>query len=157
MKKVLCLFLCLLASLSFTSCSLLLLSGGDDRADKEDIFAYVKENEDLLLKCIDENDFSEIKSSAGIIQYIDVDDIGNGFVNFDCGGAGFGPETSYRGFYYSADDDMTEVWCAHCDNDSLRESGEGYLWKESWTDKYGDNTYYTENICGHFYYYDASY
>ena len=150
MKKALCLFLCIIVAMSFASCSF--PNPFDDRAGKEDIFAYVKENGAALLESINKDDFLTIRTSTHIIQLIDDDEIGRGFVDFDCGGSGFGPETSYCGFYYSADDDMTEIWCAPR-NVSLSKSGSGYEWHE----ENGDNTYYTENICGHFYYYEASY
>lgn len=150
MKKALCLFFCLIVALSFASCSF--PNPFDDRASKEDIFAYVKENEAELLDAINKDDFLTIRTSTRIIQLIDDDEIGRGFVDFECGGSGFGSETSYCGFYYSADDNMTEIWCAPS-GVSLSESGSGYEWHE----KNGDNTYYTENICGHFYYYEASY
>lgn len=151
MKKAICLFLCLLIAGSFSGCGGLLLAGiamlDDDRASKEDIAAYVTENEDLLLQCIDANNFQAVES-AEIIMDISPKD---GFVEFSCGGYGFGSATAYCGFYYSAKDDMTEIWCAPTYG-TLTESGSGYEWHGD-----GDNTYYTENICGHFYYYEASF
>ena len=150
MKKALCLLFCLIVALSFASCSF--PNPFDDRASKEDIFAYVRENEAALLESINKDDFLTIRTSTRIIQLIDDDDIGKGFVDFDCGGSGFGSATSYCGFYYSDDDNMTEIWCAPS-GVSLSKSGSGYEWHE----ENGDNTYYTENICGHFYYYEASY
>ena len=137
MRKILLFFFCLIVFLTT-----------DDRAGKDDILSYVEENEDTLMECIQNNDFSPIEN-VRLIRDIDADRIDSGFVEFGCGGAGFGPETDYRGFYYSADDDMTEIWCAPRGR-AARESGDGYLWKDI-----GDNTYYSEHICGHFYYYDA--
>lgn len=154
MKKVLCLLLCLTMVLSLASCGF--PNPFDDRAKKEAIFAYVKEHENALLECIEKNEYLSIRLSTKIIQGIDDDDIGKGFVDFDCGGAGFGPGTAYCGFYYSADDNLTGLWCSPRDSSLLKQSGNGYLWEQSWTNE-GDNTYYTENICGHFYYYEASF
>lgn len=150
MRKALCLLLCLLIAVSLASCGF--PNPFDDRAKKEDIFAYVKENKDALLDCIDKNEYLSIRLSTNIIRDIDDDGIGNGFVDFDCGGVGFGSETAYCGFYYSADDDMTKVWCAPT-NTPLSKSGSGFEWHE----ENGDNTFYTENICDHFYYYEASF
>lgn len=154
MKKVLCLLLCLTMALSLASCGF--PNPFDDRAKKEAVFAYVKANEDALLDCIEKNEYLSIRLSTNIIHGIDDDEIGKGFVDFDCGGVGFGPETAYCGFYYSRDDDLTNIWCSPGDSSLLKKSGDGYLWEQSWTDE-GDNTYYTENICGHFYYYEASF
>ncbi len=154
MKKALCLFFCLIVALSFASCSF--PNPFDDRGSKEDIFAFVKENEDSLVACVNNNDFSEIKEKTHMIHHIDTDDIKFGFVDFDCGGSGFGSETSYCGFFYSADGDLTERRQLP-EGEVFKESGNGYLWEESWNDQFGDNTYYVENICNHFYYYEESY
>ena len=149
MKKLLCLLISFLTAFSFSSCGVLKLL--DDRAEKSDIVSYVKENEKLLIDCIGNKDFSAIKQN-NFIQDINPTPEKD-FVEFSCGGAGFGSATQYCGFYYSADDDMTEIWCSPTDDGPLCKSGDGYLWKE----KDGDNTYYTEKICGHFYYYEASF
>lgn len=154
MRKALCVLLCLIFVISLTACSF--PNPFDDRAKKEDIISYVNENKDFLLECIGKNECLSIKDSTNIIQSIDDDDIGKGFVDFDCGGSGFGSETNYCGFYYSADDNLTEIWCSPGDSSVLKITEHGYLWKESWT-RQGDNTYYTEHICDHFYYYEASF
>lgn len=146
-RKILCLILLLLMAVSFSSCGFLNLL--DDRAEKADIFTFVNENKDTLAECISKNDYTAIEGN-NIIQKIKTDE---DIVEFFCGGSGFGSATSYRGFYYSADDDMTAIWCGPLYNEPLTKSGDGYSWEE----KNGDNTYYTENICGHFYYYDASF
>jgi len=69
-------------------------------------------------------------------------------INFYCGGRGLGSETSYYGFFYSADDDMTAIWCS---GSPLTRKGKG--WEYQQPD--GDNSYYTEKIADHFYYYEA--
>ena len=81
---------------------------------------------------------------------IDADDT---VVDFSCGGAGIGSSTSYVGFYYTLDNDMTAVWCAPSFASLLMASGNGFEWHEP----NGDNRYYTEHICGNFYYYEASF
>ena len=151
-KKLLCLVLCLLCTVPLSGCGGILLAGiaalSDDRADKTAIISYVKDNESTLVECIKKNDFTQLNKNK-IIKEINGK---NDFVEFYCGGAGFGSATSYRGFYYSENDDMTSIWCAS-EVDKLSPAGGGYEWHE----KDGDDSYYTEIICGHFYYYDASY
>lgn len=49
--------------------------------------------------------------------------------------------------------DITAVWCAPSSVYALSPWGNGYEW---WEDG-SDNHYYTEHICGYFYYYDASF
>ena len=121
----------------------------DDRADKDEVFAFVQENEAALLKAIEDKDFSDYENK-GFIKKIDCD---IHVVDFSCGGAGVGSGTSYVGFFYTADDDMAAVWCAPYSEASLEPSGSGFAWQE----ENGDNRYYTEHICGHFYYYEASF
>ena len=48
---------------------------------------------------------------------------------------------------------MTAVWCAPGSAEDLVVSGDGFEWLQP----DGDNRYYTEHICGHFYYYEASF
>ncbi len=127
-----------------------LVATGDDRADKDEVFAFVDENEEELLRAIEDRDFSAFENQ-GFIKEISADDA---VVDFSCGGAGVGSGTIYVGFYYTPDDDMTAVWCAPPSSASaLIPCGNGFEWWE----ENGDNHYYTEHICGNFYYYEASF
>jgi len=116
-----------------------------DHLSKKQIFALVSDNEELLLQCIAENDFEKAYAIKGI-SYISVEEK---IIEFGCGGSGFGSGTSYYGFYYTTDDNMTAIWCAG----PVVPDGRGY----SWTEENGDNRYYTEKICDCFYYYEASF
>ena len=158
MKKLLCilLVLCMLFSLSgyaekvlVSAIFLFLVATDDDSADKNDVFEFVCEKEEELLKAIENGEFSAFENK-GFIKSIDANET---HVDFSCGGAGVGSGTSYVGFYYSPNDDMTVVWCAPSSVNSLTPSGNGFEWQE----QNGDNRYYTEHICGHFYYYEASF
>ena len=158
MKKFLCilLVLCLLFSLSGcvekvlgSAIFLFLVATSDDSADKDEVFEFVCEKEEELLEAIEDEDFSAFENK-GFIKSIDADET---IVDFSCGGAGVGSGTSYVGFYYSPNDDMTAIWCVPSSVRALKPSGNGFAWKEY----NGDNQYYTEHICGHFYYYEASF
>ena len=157
MKKGLSLLLAVIMVFTLSGCSdilgsvvfLLLVATGDDSADKDEVFEFVCENEEALLKAIEDEDFTAFENK-GFIKDIDKDD---SVVDFSCGGAGVGSGTSYVGFYYTPDNDMTAVWCAPSSLDSLFPCGNGFEW---WED-HGDNHYYTEHICGSFYYYEASF
>ena len=153
MKKIIITVLCILIPFSFSGCGGLLLAGmailDDNRASKDEICAYVRENEKTIIDCIKTKDYAAVKNS-NIVKEIS---FGHKYIEFDCGGAGFGSATSYCGFYFSEEDDMTAIWCGPTDNEPLQKSGNGYMWKQ----KDGGNTYYTENICGHFYYYESSF
>ena len=158
MKKLICVFLVICMLFSLTGCAekvlgsavfLFLVATSDDSADKNDVFEFVSDNEEELLKAIENGDFSAFENK-GFIKDIDPDEA---VVNFSCGGAGVGSGTSYVGFYYTTDNDMTAVWCAPSSASLLTPSGNGFEWQES----NGDNWYYTEHICGNFYYYEASF
>lgn len=158
MKKIICVLLVLCVLFSLAGCTekvldsalfLFLVVTGDDSADKDDVFEFVCEREEDLLKAIEDGDFSAFENK-GFIKNIDADET---LVDFSCGGAGVGSGTSYVGFYYTSNDDMTAVWCAPSSPGALAPSGNGFEWQEP----DGDNWYYTEHICGNFYYYEASF
>ena len=158
LKKGLCLLLAAITLLALSGCSekvigsaifLFLVATSDDSADKDEVFDFVSENEEDLLKAIENEDFSAYENT-GFIKKIDADET---VVVFSCGGAGVGSGTSYVGFYYTSENDMAAVWCAPSSASALTPSGDGFEWQES----NGDNRYYTEHICGNFYYYEASF
>ena len=158
MKKFLCILLVLCLLFSLSGCAekvlgsaifLFLVATSDDSADKDEVFEFVSEKEEELLEAIKDEDFSAFENK-GFIKSIDADET---IVDFSCGGAGVGSGTSYVGFYYSPNDDMTAIWCVPSSVRALKPSGNGFAWKEY----NGDNQYYTEHICGHFYYYEASF
>lgn len=157
MKRFGCLLLAIIMLFSLSGCSetlgftlfLLLIEAGDDRAEKDEVFTFVCENEEALLKAIEAGDYSEFENQ-GFIREIDAYET---VVDFSCGGRGVGSGTSYVGFYYTSDDDMTAVWCAPSSEDLLTAFGDGFGWQE----ENGDNRYYTQHICGNFYYYEASF
>ena len=157
MKKIICMLLVLCMLLPLAGCSdvlggaffLFLVATSDDSADKDEIIEFVCEKEDELLKAIEDGDFSAFENK-GFIKDIDADET---VVDFSCGGAGIGSGTSYVGFYYTPNNDMTAVWCAPSSSGSLTPSKNGFEWRES----NGDNWYYTEHICGNFFYYEASF
>lgn len=144
MKKLVSavLMLCLLFGL--TACSPL-----DNMTSRERIFRVVEKNEELLRSCIESGDFTPLNRIL-IIGDISVKD---SCIDFDCGGAGFGSQTAYCGFYYTESNDMYAIWCAPPHGESLTQQGSGYYWEQ----QDGDNTYYTEKICDNFYYYKATF
>ena len=156
-KKVVAFLLAASMLFTLTGCSdlvggltfLAMVLMSDDSADKDDVFAFVQENEAALLKAIEDKDFSDYENK-GFIKKIDCDIL---VVDFSCGGAGVGSGTSYVGFFYTAADDMADVWCAPYSEASLEPSGSGFAWQQ----ENGYDRYYTEHICGHFYYYEASF
>lgn len=145
MKKGIAILLLLCAVVMLTGCG---------RNRKETAFRIVEDNLEVLKNDIKQGDFAMSASIEGI-ESVDAEkevglSVAIGFVEYSCGGAGFGPSTAYWGFYYSEDDDLSEIWCA---GTPLVASGDGFLYEQS----DGDNRYYTEHIVDHFYYYEAAY
>lgn len=161
LKKGLCLLLAVVLVFTLSGCADTLknLAGsimlavltvlGDDSADQEHVFKFVRENEAELMEAIQRGDFSAFENQ-GIVKDIRAEKT---VVDFSCGGGGIGSGTSYVGFYYTAEHDMAAVWCAPLSADLLKPAANGYQWQQ----KNGDNRYYTEHICGNFYYYEASF
>lgn len=161
LKKGLCLLLAIVLVFTLSGCAdtlknivgsmvfIVFTALNDDRADKDEIFEFVTEHEEALLQAVEAKDFTDFESQ-GIVKDVHAE---MGVVEFSCGGAGLVPSSAYVGFYYTADHDMAALWCAPQSAGSLKPSGNGYLWQE----KSGDNRYYTEHICGNFYYYAASF
>ncbi len=151
MKKLILTIVILIVSLEILGCAIFffLAAVNDDRADKNDIIEFVRLNEDALLLAIKTGSLSDFENT-GVIMEIDASPA---VVDFYCGGAGMGSNTSYVGFYYTRDNNMAAVWCAPSSADLLTSCGNGFEWREP----NGDNRYYTEQICGNFYYYEASF
>ena len=125
---------------------LLLAAPARKTRQKEAVFRTVTKNLELLLADIDANTFDHSRK----LHLVDKVRVSPHFIEYSCGGYGFGPATSYYGFYYSPSDAMDLIWCA---GTPLNKDGDGYSFEE----KDGDNRYYTEHIADHFYYYEASF
>lgn len=129
---------------------LVVLAGcGSPQARRNQVFQLVEENYETLCSDVEQWNFDRSRAIEGI-ESVEPDEGGSAFVEYDCGGSGFGSSTAYWGFYYSANDDLTHIWCA---NEPLLPSGDGFLYQQ----EDGDNRYYTEKIAEHFYYYEAAY
>ena len=122
----------------------------EDSSEKARIQKYVEKNEGLLLTCIEQNDFTAVEKDAILREIRHQDKC----IDFNCGGEGFGPDTSRWGFYYSERFNMTAMWGDRLPGQMMQKSGNGYLWKESWDTPGGDDTYYVEQIREHFFYYE---
>lgn len=129
-------------------CTVIFLFSGT-RSDRERITGYVEAHEEMLISCIQSGDYASAERSI-LIREVNVEE---DHVDFRCGASGFASQTSYRGFFYSEHDDMYAVWCAPPEGGQLIREGDGFFWEET----EGDNRYYVEKICGHFYYYEGSF
>ena len=154
-KKALTLLLTLTLVLSMSGCTELfgvlffsyLVTKDDDRADKDEIFEFVRENEEKLMQAIEAEDFSAFENKGPIKEIYADEDV----VDFSCGSSGMSVSGCDVGFFYTPDNDMTaHAWAPSCASE-LKPSGNGF---KSWD---GGVIYYTEHICGNIYYYEISY
>ena len=139
------------------------------QTNKEALFETVRRNADTILEDIEQDDFSRILALFG--KWEDQPTVtreGEG-VFFDCYGLGFGPSTAYIGFYYAPWDGPAPIpgimppWAGYfsAEGEELKQYLEpeenGFAWHEKHIDPGGDNEYYTEKICDHFWYYRLDY
>ena len=115
------------------------------------------DNLDVLLSDIAQNDFTRTEQISNDGRSISVQSVERSeetgetvFVDYLCDARPFGLDTAIWGFYYSADDDMTRIWCA---GEPLVPFQNGYTYHQP----DGDDCYYTEPITDHFFYYEAHY
>ena len=155
LKRALCLALTVLMLFSMSGCSeriagafmWFLVANDDDRAAKEDIFAFVSDNEDALRKAIVDNDYTAFAEHE-IIKDVYANER---VVDFYCGGYGLGAESAYVGFCYIPDNNITAVPGMPVNGALIKPSGAGFVYEES------DNRFYAEQICENFYYYENFY
>ena len=139
------------------------------RLNKEYIFSIVQDHTDTILADIQNNDYTQ--TLALFDGFEDKPDIRReeSCVFFACYGLGFGPSTSYAGFYYVPWDGPAPVagimppWAAYLSVSGeeliqyLEPEGNGLIWREKSVSPGGDNKYYTEKICDCFWYYRLDY
>lgn len=124
-----------------------LLSSCSAEASRGSVIRYVEDHREDLEERVETGDFDNIG-----LPVLEVN-AGEECIEFECGGAGFGPETAYWGFFYTAEDNIHTVWCAPPRGSTFFPEGAGQRWKEPG----GDNEFYVEHIVGHFYYYEAAF
>lgn len=150
LRKILCLLLAVILIFSLSGCQwqwillLPMIEQSNDMESKQDTFTFVQENQDMLLLCIKQREASTLEG-YGIIK--SVTESGN-YIEFYCGGSGFGAETNYSGFFYSKNGNINAAR-SYISPDDMLPKDDGYYWE----DEIGDDSYYVENICGNFYYY----
>ena len=113
---------------------------------KSNIFQLVEKHKQLFLDDIAQGDYTDSKE-IDLIEKIYGFDKG---VNFYCGGFGLSVSSQEFGFYYAYVDAPLGVWeqTVFCSSQELTPDGEGY------SANHHNNSYYTEKICDHFYYYE---
>ena len=96
-------------------------------------------------KVIEEHPMGPLEWNGWKVYYY-ADDM----VEFCTGSFGLIPSTTYKGFYYSEDDEPHGFQDVPVE---FVKSGNGWSWAES----EGDNTQYTERIAAHWYWYEAKF
>ena len=128
--------------------------GSADYLSKKQIISLVNENEGLLTSFVEGSRDTDNPLYESILEIKGLKKVAfeHDGIDFDCGGKGFGPNTSYYGFYYSENlyNYNGPKWCSPAFYE-LTQEGKGWMWRQ----EVGDNRYYTEHIVGDFYYYEA--
>ena len=116
---------------------------------KKSIQSYVLRNRDELTtyarKVIEEHPMEPIEWNGWKVYYY-ADDM----VEFCTGSFGLISSTTYKGFYYSEDDEPHGFQDVPVE---FVKSGNGWSWAES----EGDNIQYTERIAAHWYWYEVKF
>ena len=117
--------------------------------NKKSVQSYVLRNQDELTnyarKVIEEHPMEPLEWNGWKVYYY-ADDM----VEFCTGSFGLVPSTTYKGFYYSEDDEPHGFQNVPVE---FVKSENGWSWAES----EGDNTQYTERIAAHWYWYEAKF
>lgn len=142
-KRIFFVFVLLMLAI-LSSCSL-----SKDLTERERIIKLFSDNKDLIISSIESGDFTEIEKISGIQSVYNSEE--NNYIDFFCGGKGFGSGTSYFGFFYSPNNDKTAWSGGMCSSNELIPWNHGYKWQE----KNGDNEYYVEELCKCFFYYEV--
>ena len=113
---------------------------------KHNIFDIVEKNEDVLIEAINTGEYEKIYAIG--IKDITVND---DYIVFYYTGRGIAPSSQEYGFYYSVENKPIAIFDGHpvCNPEEMTEKENGY--------EYIDNSYnsfYTEKVIEHFYYYD---
>ena len=152
MKKIIigCGLVLLCAIIVFVAFMIWFHSAVNDHLSKKEIFSLVHENHCIILEDIKKNNFDCTYQLNGIKDISVLENC----VDFSCGGSGFGPSTSYYGFYYSGNNAVDAMRDReYPKNAQLVPDGDGYSYREPG----GDNRYYVEKIRDGFYYYESHY
>lgn len=141
MKKIF-VFLCVLCfSFSLVGCG---------NTPKETIVRLVEKKYDAILEACIAEDVEALLSMKGISKVNVVD----GYVIVFCKGEGISVSSQDYGFYYSAENSPITVGCNQgivCGMEGLTPKGNGFEYVAS------GNSFYTEPIKGHIYFYSNAY
>ena len=158
LKRLLIIALAVFNVLLFSGCSILLTSLGR-MDDDEKPFDYLN---DCFLR-----DFAVIVSAVKNEQYDDAislswiksADADGGYVDFYCGGSGFGSQTNYTGFFFTPDDDPLAMWRKSGPDltSCFVETKDGWEYREHDHNPGGDNVFIVKKLAPCYYYYYLHY
>lgn len=144
--------LALLCAAFFAAC-------GKRMSVMEQVIASFEEQKDGIMEKIseyeagEEPDWDELEGVEEVCEeWRDFEAWQSGQLRFRCYTYGILTSGFEAGFYYSPQDLPDIVGWIRDDPAKLVEDGDGYSYEESG----GDNRYYTERICEHFYYYEET-
>ena len=152
LRKLIAAALAVIVLLTLCACGLF-----DDDVPREKIFEYVRDNEELLMDFMQQNPQKDKLDKLGNPTY-DFTPLGrrtivknmhaytDSVIQFYCGGTGLSTNSTYSGFYYSADD---TPYAFEFPTDELEETSPGVF---EWASRTGE-AIVTERILPCWFYY----
>ena len=94
---------------------------------KDDIINLFIKNEDEIISAVNSRNFDNIEKINGIQSIYVSDD----YIDFSCGGSGFGSSTHYYGFFYSVSDNLLAWNGGGWPANELYECGQGFKYQQT--------------------------
>ncbi len=137
-------------------CCALLLSGCFFDNDEKS-YDSLKKSFEKDLEAVDAAVQNGSYDDAAELKWIKKVDVNERYVDFYCGGSGFGSQTDYTGFFYTEDDDPLAMWRGVVNsvvspNDFVK-TEDGWEYIERDHHEGGDNIYIVKQLAPCYYYY----
>ena len=146
-KRIMAFIVVALSIVNLSACRLM-----DDRVPKEKIFKFVNENQSKLAAFVEKSEeanFEDFQKEVGSTFVVkNVSENRSDIIDFSCGGTGLATNSTYVGFYYSADDKLVSPCFEDVD---FTEVSDGVY---EWQDERGLHKSHIERICENWFYYD---
>lgn len=146
-KRIMAFIAAAISIVNLSACRLM-----DDRVPKPKIFEFVNDNHAKLSVFVEKysepnyEDFQNEFGSTGVVKRVHKSR--SEIIEFSCGGTGLATNSTYVGFYYSANDTVVSP----CFNDvDFTAVSDGVY---EWQDERGLHKSHIERICDNWFYYD---
>ena len=146
-KRIMALLMVALSMVNVSACHLM-----DDRVPKTKIIEFVNKNQPKLSAFVEkysdpnQEDFQKEFGATGVVKSVFKNR--NNIIDFSCGEKGLATNSTYVGFYFSADNTLISPLF---DDIVFTEISDGVY---EWQDEKGLHKSHIERICDNWFYYD---